>query len=170
VGANLIIPPRRVFLIRSWHPSATALDTIYLVVVFELSHRVTWEWKREVLSNERHEEVSMDKVKGQELRYRVFNPLGYSAAGGSPSDSTLDEETVRARRLDGIDNRIIYLVDVGFGGGYEFLKEMQGWFSRNRPLVTTVLRRKRGNMFLDDPDLWAEIKQKGDAAVLGVGG
>jgi hypothetical protein len=50
------------------------------------------------------------------------------------------------------------------------LKEMQDWFSRNMPGVKTVLRRKKGNMFMDDADLWSEIKERGDAIILGVGG
>lgn len=75
-----------------------------------------------------------------------------------------------APRLDTLDGKTLYLVDETFGGGYEFLTAMQDWFSRNMPSVKTVLRRKRGNMFVDDPELWSEIKQKGDALVLGVGG
>jgi len=75
-----------------------------------------------------------------------------------------------APRLDTLDGKTVYLVDIGFGGGYEFLNEMQSWFSKNMPSVKTILKRKTGNMFMDDPDLWSEIKGKGDAVVLGVGG
>jgi hypothetical protein len=75
-----------------------------------------------------------------------------------------------APRLDRLEGKTVYLVDAGFGGGYEFLDEMERWFARNRPSVKTVLRRKRGNMYMEDPELWDEIKQKGDAAILGVGG
>jgi len=75
-----------------------------------------------------------------------------------------------AQRLDTLSDKTVYLVDVGFAGGYEFLEELDGWFSRNMPETRTVLRRKRGNMFLDDPELWAEIKHKGHAVIFGVGG
>jgi hypothetical protein len=112
----------------------------------------------------------MKQGKGHLPLYRVLNPLGDPAPEVGPSAPAGDAGITRAPRLDTIDGRTVYLVDVGFGGGYEFLTEMQGWFSRNRPRVRTVLRRKKGNMFLDDPDLWAEIKAKGHAAVLGVGG
>jgi hypothetical protein len=116
----------------------------------------------------------MRKGNEQILRYRVLNPLGHPATGGGPAalpgDAVPTQRQRGAPRLDAVDGKIIYLVDVGFGGGHEFLEEMQGWFSRNRPGVTTVLRRKKGNMFLDDPGLWAEIKVKGHAVVLGVGG
>jgi hypothetical protein len=75
-----------------------------------------------------------------------------------------------APRLSTLQNKTVYLVDIGFGGGYEFLEETAAWFSRNMPSVKTELRRKKGNMFLDDPDLFAEISSKGHAVLFGVGG
>jgi hypothetical protein len=49
--------------------------------------------------------------------------------------------------------------------------QLQKWFSENMPSVTTIRKRKPGETFMDDiPDLWEEIKEKGDAAVIGVGG
>jgi len=75
-----------------------------------------------------------------------------------------------APRLDTLNGKTVYLIDVGFAGGYEFLEELQAWFSRNVPAAQTILRRKAGNMFLDDPDLWAEVRDKGHAVIFGVGG
>ena len=75
-----------------------------------------------------------------------------------------------APRLNSLENKTIYLVDVGFAGGKEFLEEVQAWFGKNMPSVKTVLRTKSGTPFSDSPELWAEIKQKGDGAVFGVGG
>jgi hypothetical protein len=75
-----------------------------------------------------------------------------------------------APRLEDLNTQTIYLVDVGFGGGYEFLEEMQGWLSSHVPGARTVLRRKGGNMLLDDPALWTEIKERGNAVIFGVGG
>ena len=43
-----------------------------------------------------------------------------------------------ASRLDSIEGKTVYLIDVGFGGGWEFLEEMVGWFSRNLPDVKTL--------------------------------
>jgi hypothetical protein len=62
------------------------------------------------------------------------------------------------------------MVDIGFGGGYDFLEEAAAWLSRNIPSAKIELRHKRGNMFLDDPELFAEIKAKGHAVIFGVGG
>lgn len=76
-----------------------------------------------------------------------------------------------APRLPALDGKTVYLVETGFAGSFEFMQEVQDWFSRNMPTVKTVLRHKRGTMFTDDPELWAEMKFSGaDAAILGVGG
>ena len=75
-----------------------------------------------------------------------------------------------APRLGSLDGRTVYLVETGFAGSYDFMQEVQDWFSQNMPSVKTVFRRKQGTMFTNDPALWDEIKEKGDAAILGVGG
>jgi hypothetical protein len=62
-------------------------------------------------------------------------------------------------------------VDTGFGGSYDFMLQLQKWFKEHVPSVTTIRKRKPGNVFMDDNnELWEEIKGKGDAAVLGVAG
>jgi hypothetical protein len=76
-----------------------------------------------------------------------------------------------AKRLDTLENKTIYLVDIGFGGGYNFMLEVQRWFADHMPSVTTIPRRKPGHVFSDDNyDLWDEIKKKGDGVILGVAG
>ena len=97
-----------------------------------------------------------------ETKFRVLDPRG--------TPSGVFESVSMAPRLDTLNGKTVYLVDIGFAGGYEFLQEFDGWLSRNVPGVKTVLRRKSGNMFLDDPALWAEIRDKGHAVIFGVGG
>jgi hypothetical protein len=75
-----------------------------------------------------------------------------------------------APRLDSIEGKTIYIIDVGFGGGWEFLEEAVDWFSRNMSGVRTVLQHKKGIMFTDEPEMWEEIRQKADAVIFGVGG
>src|SRR4030042_4744071 len=76
-----------------------------------------------------------------------------------------------AKRLDTLENKTVYMVDIGFGGGYKFMLQLQKWFGENMPSVTTVVKRKPGNVFSDDkPELWEEIKANGQAVVLGVAG
>jgi hypothetical protein len=106
------------------------------------------------------------------LRSAVLNPEGFRTvraageeAGRSRSFASL------APRLDSLDGKTVYLVDTGFGGSGRFLDQMQAWFAKQLPSVKTVRRRKTGNIFRDDTkDLWAEIKEKGNAAILGVAG
>jgi hypothetical protein len=75
-----------------------------------------------------------------------------------------------APRLDKLEGKTVYLVNTGFAGGKEFMEELQDWLKQNRPAIKTELRHKKSSMFTDEPELWAEIKQSGDAAILGVGG
>jgi len=75
-------------------------------------------------------------------------------------------------RLDTVEGKTIYIVNNQWGGpegGYQLLGEVQKWFTDNMPGVKAVLRQTKGNMFTDDPALWQEIKEKGDAAIIGVG-
>lgn len=94
----------------------------------------------------------------------VFAPKAPSDKPSGKGDST------PAPRLDTLEGKTVYLVDGRFGGSYEFLQRMQKWFAEHMPGVKTVLRRKTSNMFMDEPELWAEIKEKGDAMIMGVGG
>ena len=76
-----------------------------------------------------------------------------------------------AQRLDTLENKTLYLVDTGFGGSSVFMQQLQKWFNRNMPSVTAIRKRKPGGVFADDTTaLWEEIKAKGQAVVIGVGG
>ena len=74
-----------------------------------------------------------------------------------------------APRSGSLDGRTVYLVDTGFEGGGLVLNQIQLWFNRNMPDVTVVFRRKAGPYAEDDPALWQEIKQKGNAAIMAIG-
>jgi hypothetical protein len=107
------------------------------------------------------------------LRSAVLNPEAYrtvrDAAGDAPAKPPSFSSL--APRLDNITGKTIYLVDTGFGGSGKFLDQVQAWFAGHIPSVKTVRRRKTGNIFRDDTkDLWAEIKENGHAAILGVAG
>ena len=75
-----------------------------------------------------------------------------------------------APRLDTLDGKTVYLVNDGYLGTDILLGEMQVWFKANVPELTTVYKRKGGGGFTaEDPDLWAEIKEKADAVIMGMG-
>lgn len=74
-----------------------------------------------------------------------------------------------APRMKSLDGKTIYIVDDGYVGGDVLLKEIVAWFDRNMPNVHAVYRRKAGGFTAEDPALWAEIKEKGDAMIMGMG-
>jgi hypothetical protein len=102
------------------------------------------------------------KLKPSSSLITVLDPRGQPTAAVQPLPLS--------PRLDSIENKTLYIIDVGFGGGWEFLEETVGWFARNYPSVKTVLQHKKGIMFIDEPEMWAELRQKADAVIFGVGG
>ena len=103
----------------------------------------------------------------QQVRLSVLNPEGRLV-------QTVDRAAASSKlapRLSSLEGKTVYLVDTGFGGSFKFMRELENWFATNMPTVKTVRTRKPGGPFADDnATLWEEIKQRGDAAILGVGG
>lgn len=111
------------------------------------------------------------------LAVSVYAPAG-SAAGKkitvmNPAIATkFAKRLPLSPRLDSIEGKTIYIVNNQWGGpegAYQLLGEVRNWFTDNMPSVKVVLTQTKGNMFTDDPALWQEIKDKGDAAIIGVG-
>ena len=123
--------------------------------------------------------MAKNLIKVLDPRGQPSGHYGRTIAPGQPMMDLLDPfaqpeastgKQHMAPRLDTLDGKTVYLVDTGFAGSYEFLEEAQQWLAKNRPQIKTVLKKKDGNAFSDDPPLWEEIKKKGDAAIFGVGG
>jgi hypothetical protein len=96
----------------------------------------------------------------QEPKITVFNPLG------QPPPIV---RVPMAPRLDGLEGKTIYIVDIGFTDTHQFFTEMQKLLSEKHPKTTWIVRTKIGTYFDDDPKLWAEIKQKGHGMIMGIG-
>ncbi len=91
----------------------------------------------------------------------VLNPLG------TPPPIKLRNMAPRMSTLDG---KTIYIVDDGFVGGDNLLLEIVDWFGKNYPKTTIVFKRKGGGGFdVEDKPLWAEIKEKANAVIIGMG-
>jgi len=74
-----------------------------------------------------------------------------------------------APRLDTLEGKTIYIVDMNFPRTHQFWEEMQEMLASRYPETTWVLRIKVGTYFHNDPELWAEIKEKGDGVIMGIG-
>jgi len=88
--------------------------------------------------------------------------------------SKMAERLPLAPRLDTLEGKTLYMVDINWGGpeaALSIFEEMQGWFARNMPSVKTVIRMKKGGYEADDPALWKEMSEaRVNAAILGVSG
>jgi len=98
--------------------------------------------------------------KSVEQKITVLSPMGMPPA--------IHLKTM-APRLDTLDGKTVYLVDHGYLGTDILLKEVEDWFKTNMPKVNIVSRKKFGFFTSEDPFLWAEIKEKGDAMVMAMG-
>jgi hypothetical protein len=117
----------------------------------------------------------------------LITALLVAAFGFSQSDSSelitvmnpavenkLADRLPLAPRLDTLEGKTIYMVDINWGGpeaALSIFEEMQEWFTQKLPGVKTVIKMKAGGYDVDDPALWKEIKKNnGSAAILGVSG
>jgi len=93
-------------------------------------------------------------------RIKVMNP------GGLPPQVL---QKGMAPRLDRLEGKTIYLVDLHFNDSGSLLNQMQAWFTEKIPQVHTRLVQKAGQMLEDDPALFEEIRTHGDAMIMAVG-
>jgi len=98
--------------------------------------------------------------QAQEPKTTVLNPMGQPPAIA---------RVPMAPRLTTLEGKTIYIVDINFTDTHQFFTEMQQLLSEKYPKTTFVVKTKRGTYFDDDPQLWAEIKEKGHAMIMGVG-
>jgi hypothetical protein len=97
-------------------------------------------------------------------KIRVLNP--------TPPNRMVDRIPLLPR-LNTLEGKTLYLVDIGWGGpqaASSIYAEMKTWFAQNMPSVKIEIRQIKGSYMQDQPDLWKEIKEKGDAAMIGISG
>ncbi len=104
--------------------------------------------------------LTVQALYADEAKITVLNPLGYSPP---------IRRVPMAPRLDALSGKTIYIVDVKFPLTDPFLMELKKVLSEKYPQTNWVLRDKKGTYFDDDPALWAEIKEKGSGAIMGIG-
>ena len=126
----------------------------FTAAVFALALVFTWVSRAPVA--EAQGTASDDSQK----KITVLNPLG------KPASIPLLQMAERPGSLAG---KKIYFVDVRFGNGDVFLKEMQKVFAERYPDLKTEFRQKQGGYTEDDPALWAEIKKNNGVMVMAIG-
>ncbi len=97
---------------------------------------------------------------GKHDKLTVMNPMGYP-----PKITQLG----MAPRPGALEGKTVYLIDCRFDDSDIFLRQMQAWFNEHMPGVNAAFVQKSGVYTEDDPKLFEEIREKGAAAIVGVG-
>ena len=90
----------------------------------------------------------------------ILNPRG------TPPPITLIPMAPRPATLDG---KTIYIVDVNFQLTEPFYEAAKKLLAERFPKTKWVVKSKFGSFFDDDPNLWAEIREKAHGAIVGPG-
>ncbi len=98
--------------------------------------------------------------KPEQRKLTVLNPVG------SPSPTPL---IPMAPRLESLDGKTIYIVDVMYPLTHQLFEEMQKVLSEKYPKTNWVVKNKAGTYFDDDQKLWEEVKAKAQGMIIGIG-
>ena len=93
-------------------------------------------------------------------KIKVFNPRGIQPA---------IQKIPMAARTGSLDGKTIYIVDTKYPNTKPFVHKLQENLAASYPDTTWVNIDKRGNYMEDDPELWAEIKEKAQGAIVLIG-
>ena len=108
--------------------------------------------------------AGLTSAQGQKSLITVLNPA---------IESKMVDRVPLSPRLDTLEGKTIYLVDINWGGpeaAYSVFEEMRSWFAQKMPSVKIVIKRKAGMYSQDDAALWKEIAKNGNAAMIGISG
>jgi hypothetical protein len=90
----------------------------------------------------------------------VLNPLG------TPPPIKLK---TMAPRLATLEGKTIYMVNQGYLGTDNLLAEMIVWLQKEYPKTKFVYKEMERQMGPQQPPIFAEIKEKADAVIMGLG-
>jgi len=92
----------------------------------------------------------------------VLNPMG------TPPPVTLKPQ---APRLNSLEGKTIYFLNTGYIGTDRLMAEMMNWFKANYPKTNVVYKDSSNGVSLSSLNeaMWAEVAEKADAAIVGLG-
>jgi hypothetical protein len=99
-------------------------------------------------------------LSAQQNKITALNPLG---------QPPLLKLVQIAPRPSTIEGKTIYIVDVQYPETRPFFDEMLKLLTQEYPKTKWVMKKKMGSYFEDDPELWKEIKAKGDGMIIAIG-
>ena len=87
---------------------------------------------------------------------------------GTPPPVTLKPQ---APRLNTLDGKTVYFLNTGFIGSDRLMAVMMDWFKSNHPKTNIVYKDSSNGVGLSSLNdaMWAEISEKGDAVIAGLG-
>ena len=90
----------------------------------------------------------------------VLNPMGTPPA---------IQRKAQAPRLDTLDGKTIYFVNTGYIGTDRLMVVMTDWFKANYPKTNVVIKAGGGGMTAISEAVRTELREKADAAIVGLG-
>lgn len=96
----------------------------------------------------------------REARITVMNPRGIMPA---------IRLIPMAARPDSLADKTVYIVDTKYPNTKPFVEQLQKNLAEKYPKTKWVLVEKAGNYMEDDPQLWAEIKEQAQGAIVLIG-
>jgi hypothetical protein len=74
-----------------------------------------------------------------------------------------------APRLKTLEGKTIYLAGINFPPLHQGMIEIHSILTERYPKTKFILKVKKGSYLVNDQELWDEIKEKGDGAIVGIG-
>jgi len=74
-----------------------------------------------------------------------------------------------APRLKTLEGKTIYIAGINFPPLHQGMIEIHKILTERYPQTTFILKVKKGSYLVNDQELWDEIKEKGDGAIVGIG-
>lgn len=95
----------------------------------------------------------------QEAKITVYNPMGIKPP----------IRLIPMPERGNIDGKTVYLVDTKYANTKPFVNELYKILQERYPKTDWVLKEKIGMYMDDDPNLWAEIKEKAAGMIMVIG-